>query len=142
MIMIRLLLLSSFRWLKNVTVRAASAGNTTMPRSVPPGNLRCSIQQEHSHGSVQKGSPSTSLTRSTAVCWKISFHQGISTKTPNGILRGQCGVISPFFRKEGFIHWTGLPQTMHGSLLSMPPRPCQQGACIIFCAMYDSSTYF
>ena len=30
---------------ENVTVRAASAGNTTMPRSVPPENLRCSIQR-------------------------------------------------------------------------------------------------
>ena len=109
MIMTRLSPLSSSRRLKNVTVRAASAGNTIMPRNVPPQNLRCSIQREPSHGSVQKGYPSTGSMRSTAACWKPSFRQGISMKIPNGILHGQCGGISPFFRKKGSLRWTGLP---------------------------------
>lgn len=57
----------------------------------------------------KKGFPSTSSTKNTAVCWRASSHQGISTKIPNGILPGQCGAISHFFRKKGFLHWTELP---------------------------------
>ena len=48
--------------------REKSAGNTTMPKSVLPENLKCPTQQEPSHGSVQKGHPSTSSTGGTAAC--------------------------------------------------------------------------
>ena len=108
-IMIRLSRLNSSRQLSGATGMAKSAGNTIMPRSVLPDNLKCSMQQEPSHGSAQKGHPSTSSTRSTAACWMPSFRQGISTKIPNGILPGQCGAISHSFRKKGFLQWTELP---------------------------------
>lgn len=53
-IMTRLSRLNSSRQLSGATGMAKSAGNTIMPRSVLPENLKCSMQQEPSHGSAQK----------------------------------------------------------------------------------------